>query len=50
MRAHTETRHQQKHGAKQLMETTGIVMKDAQEFKIQFFLEIGEGFTKPILI
>ena len=36
MRAHTEKRHQQKHGAKQLMETSGIVMKDAQEFKIHF--------------
>ena len=35
MSAHTETRRQE-HGAKQLMETTGIVIEIAQEFKIQF--------------
>ena len=35
MSAHTETRRLER-GAKQLMETTGIVIEIAQEFKIQF--------------
>ena len=35
MSAHTATRVLE-HGAKQLTETNGIVIQDAQEFKIQF--------------
>ena len=35
MSAHTATRVLE-HGAKQLTETNGIVIQDAQEFKVQF--------------